>query len=171
MSTCNQLVGFGITRVLTDWLCPKQKLPGQCVKGKKERKKEECFTHCFRGIYRIYLRWKKQNRKMSTCNCRLTVVSLGSWPTDYAQNKNFLGSERRKKNGSPIVLEESMEYTSDEKKSQTGRCEHVTNPVGFRITSILTDWLCPKQKPLKHYDRGEPAVSYRWTGRVWEITG
>ena len=53
---------------------------------------------------------------MSTCNCRLTVVSLGSWPTDYAQNKNFLGSERRKKNGSPIVLEESIEYTSDEKK-------------------------------------------------------
>ena len=38
----------------------------------------------FRGIYKIYLKWIKQNRKMSTCN-RLDLESLGSWPTIYAQ--------------------------------------------------------------------------------------
>ena len=24
---------------------------------------------------------------------------------------------------------------------------------------------------LQAYDRGEPAISYKWTGWVWEITG
>ena len=38
----------------------------------------------FQKIYRIYLKWIKQNQKMSTCN-RLKLESLGSWPTIYAQ--------------------------------------------------------------------------------------
>ena len=49
------------------------------------------FTDHFRGTYRIYLKWTKQNRKMSTCN-RLDLESLGSWPTIYAHFKNFLGT-------------------------------------------------------------------------------
>ena len=39
----------------------------------------------FRGIYgRIYLEWRKQNHKMSTCNW-LDLESLGFWPTIYVQ--------------------------------------------------------------------------------------
>ena len=45
------------------------------------------FTDHFRGIYRICLKWIKQNHKMSTCN-QLDLESLGSWPT---MPKNFLG--------------------------------------------------------------------------------
>jgi hypothetical protein len=44
------------------------------------------------GIYtRIYLKWRKKNKKMSTCN-RLDLESLGSWPT---MPKNFPGTETR----------------------------------------------------------------------------
>ena len=42
------------------------------------------ITHHFRGIYRIYLKWIKQIRKISTCN-QLNLESLGSWPTLYTQ--------------------------------------------------------------------------------------
>ena len=38
------------------------------------------FTDLFTGIYRIYLKWIKPNRNMSTCN-RLDLELLGSWPT------------------------------------------------------------------------------------------
>ena len=76
------------------------------------------------------------NESIKTGRCQhvtnwLDLESLGSWPTDYAQNKNFPGSasrvrkNERKKNVLPIVLEESIEYTSDE-KSKTERCQHVT---------------------------------------------
>ena len=41
------------------------------------------ITDQFRGIYRIYLKWIKQNWKISTCN-RLDLDSLGSW-TDHVQ--------------------------------------------------------------------------------------
>ena len=35
------------------------------------------ITYHFRGIYKIYLKQRKQNRKMSTCN-QLDLESLGS---------------------------------------------------------------------------------------------
>ena len=44
-------------------------------------------------------------------------------------------------------------------------------PVGFRITRILTDFINMRKNFLGTYDQGEPAVNYRWTGWVWEITG
>ena len=44
------------------------------------------ITDHFRGIYRIYIKWIKQNRKMLTC--RLDLESVGSWPT---LPKNFMG--------------------------------------------------------------------------------
>ncbi len=47
---------------------------------------QEIYDH-LRGIYRIYLKWMKRNRTMSTCN-RLDSESLGSWPTLYAQKLN-----------------------------------------------------------------------------------
>ena len=36
--------------------------------------------------------WKR-NRKLSTCNHRLDLESLGSWPTLYAPKTNFPGTE------------------------------------------------------------------------------
>ena len=47
-----------------------------------------CLRLQFRGIYRIYLKWLKQIRKMSTCN-RLDLQLLGSWLT---MPKNFPGT-------------------------------------------------------------------------------
>ena len=43
------------------------------------------ITDHFRGIYKIYLNWMKQNRKMSTCK-PISFWTLGSWPT---MPKNF----------------------------------------------------------------------------------
>ena len=45
-------------------------------------------TDHLRGIYRVHLKWVKQNWKMSTCN-RLDLESLRSWPT---MSKNLLGT-------------------------------------------------------------------------------
>ena len=46
------------------------------------------ITNHFREIYKIYLKWTKQNRKTSTRN-RLDLETLGSWPT---MPKNFPGT-------------------------------------------------------------------------------
>ena len=43
------------------------------------------FTEHFKGIYRIYLKWIKQNRRVWTCS-RLGLELLWSWPT---MPKNF----------------------------------------------------------------------------------
>ena len=140
----------------------------------------------------------KENRRMSTCN-RLDLQTLGSPPVmhknlldhcvwGWGQGSGRTGSSLQKNRLSlrnnrlkfetsgeiPIILEESIEYASIEWKQnrKMWTCNRLdlqtlgSQPV-IMPKKLLGHW--PRLN--QNYDRGEPAVSYKWTGWVWEITG
>ena len=82
------------------------------------------ITYQFWKIYRIHLKWVKQNRKMSTWN-RLDLEALGSWPTTVLPLwYDTFGKHKRRKR----------------KKVVLSRCRRLINMKWHKVFVLLREY-------------------------------